>query len=290
MSTPSVGEIDRHAAGRLHRVGVQRQRRARARVPPRSPTGCMTPVSLLASCSASRTRPAPCAAMRQRVTARSASDRRRRRGRRGSSTTFAPEARGGRQHRSRARCRPARSRPSRRRRTMLLASVAPLVNTTSVGLAPTSAATSSRAVSTMRAGAAALGMHRGRIAGRRRAPRASPRAPRAAAAPSRSSRDMCARGVIRAAPSSAAGERWHARRACLRGRDAVDHVLQRHARQERRRSGRRARPTDRASGSAGPARHGVAVLAVAARHARVLLDRRHDLGDVMISAAGRASR
>ena len=48
--------------------------------------------------------------------------------------------------------------------TQALASVAPLVNTTSDGLAPTRRATLSRAASTMRAGAPSFRVHRRRIA------------------------------------------------------------------------------------------------------------------------------
>ena len=123
-----------------------------------------------------------------------------------------------------ARKRPA-SRSQSRRSSRLLASVPPLVKTTSAGLAPDQRGNLLARVLDERARAAPFGMGRGRIADAHRAPPAWRRAPRGAAAPSRSSRDMCAPSSF--LPQSArrleAAGRLH---RLLGRRDAVDHVLQ----------------------------------------------------------------
>ena len=158
--------------------------------------------------------------------------------------------------------------------TQLLASVAPLVNTTSVGLRTDERRDLLARRLDDRARAPALGMHRGRVAARHRARQASPRAPRASAAPTRCNRDMCGSSSFRGhhlACRRCAGVRFS---AGMPSSTSCSVTLAR----ETARYARRARATGRASGRA--RRRGSPAFAVrAARHARLFLDRRHDLGD-----------
>ena len=186
--TPCGRAPARHRCARRHR--------ARAPAATASAIGWTTPVSLFAAMTVNSARPfaalaSACAADETLMTPSRPT---------GSATTFAPEARAGASTEScsialtQIGSQPAES-------IQLLASVAPLVNTTWLGSALTRRATFSRAASMSGARRATFRVHRRRIAGD--VQRGKHR--RARFAPQRARRiviEICARGIHRAAATS----------------------------------------------------------------------------------------
>ena len=156
-SAPSAAKSISQATGCLHGIHVHHS--AELAEPPRQPP---RPAGLRRSrywpASGSRAR-APSARAPARVSPLPPRRRRRRSSEPAAQRARAPEARAGSSTKS---CSIAETQISSQPAaiTQLLASVAPLVNTTSLGLAFTSRATSSRARSTIARTRTPLGVHR----------------------------------------------------------------------------------------------------------------------------------